>query len=200
MAQSSKLLATENKESVAGSSSNLASLLKMAILSGLAAVLMLTVELPLLPMAPFLTYDFSDIPALIAGFALGPWYGLGTICLKNTIFLMLRFSPQQIIGVPMNTIAGFFLVGVSAYIYNRNKTKKRARLSLVAGAAAMTLFMIPVNIVCYPLFAWLVAGESKPDLTMFVLTVVAPFNIFKSSLSCIITYFIYKRLSAVLKW
>lgn len=200
MAQSNKLLATQQSDSIANGSSNLASLLKMAILSGLAAVLMLMVELPLLPMAPFLTYDFSDIPALIAGFALGPWYGLGTVLLKNFIFLLFRFSPQQLIGVPMNTIAGFFLVGVSAYIYQRSKTKARARLSLVAGAAAMTVFMIPVNLICYPFFAWLMAGEGKPDLTIFVLTVVTPFNLFKSCLSCLITYFIYKRLSVVLKW
>ena len=56
------------------------------IMTALAEVLMM-LEIPLPLMPGFLKYDFSDIPALFAGFACGPVAGVIVEFLKNLIHM-----------------------------------------------------------------------------------------------------------------
>ena len=62
-------------------------IVKVAMLSAVAAILMfLEIPLPFVP--PFLRLDFSDIPALLAGFALGPLAGVAVLLIKNAVHAM----------------------------------------------------------------------------------------------------------------
>ena len=55
-----------------------------AMLSAVAFVLMfLDFSVPLIP--PFVKMDFSELPALLASFALGPLYGVVVCLVKNLI-------------------------------------------------------------------------------------------------------------------
>ncbi|HPJ22513.1 MAG TPA: ECF transporter S component, partial [Clostridia bacterium] len=55
---------------------------KVGMLSAVSAILMfLEIPVPLVP--PFLKFDFSDLPALIAGFAFGPMAGVAVLLVKN---------------------------------------------------------------------------------------------------------------------
>lgn len=178
---------------------NLVTWVKIALLSSLATVLMLALQVPIFPSAPFLTYDLSDVPALVAGFAMGPLPGIAVVVMKNLLFLVQRPQPSELIGLPMNMIAGTVLVGTSAGFYWRRKSRVRAMLGLALGALAMTLVMIPVNLLVYPLFAWLFTGQAVPSLTAFVLTTVTPFNLLKGTVSGTLTFLVYKRFSRFLK-
>lgn len=152
---------------------------------------------------PFLKYDPSEVPALVAGFALGPLAGLAVVLLKNLIFLGTHFQPQEFFGIPFNTIAGFTFVGTSSSLYRMKKTKRMGKASLFLGALAMTLVMIPTQMVLYPIFqAWFLPQQQamqQDALVNFILKVVVPFNILKGSLTSVITYFTYKRFSRILK-
>lgn len=177
----------------------LANQLKVALLGGMALVLMLSFQVPLFPSAPFLTYDLSDVPALVAGFALGPLHGCAVVLLKNLLFMAQRPVAVEWVGVPMNTLAGCTLVGTSALFYWRRKTRVRAALALLLGTLAMAVVMIPANMLVYPLVLWLLGAPGGPPVLEFVLAVVTPFNLIKGAVSGTLTFLVYKRLSNLLK-
>lgn len=178
---------------------SLAIWVKISLLSSLSTVLMLAVQVPLFPSAPFLTYDLSEVPALVAGFALGPVPGMAVVVLKNLLFLVQRPQPSELIGIPMNLAAGMTMVGVSAGFYWKRKTRLRAALGLALGALAMTVLMVPVNLLAYPAFTWLFGCPASTDLAAFVLATVTPFNLVKGALSGTLTFLVYKRISGFLK-
>ncbi len=178
---------------------SLAIWVKISLLSSLSTVLMLAVQVPLFPSAPFLTYDLSEVPALVAGFALGPVPGMAVVVLKNLLFLVQRPQPSELVGIPMNLAAGMTMVGVSSGFYWKRKTRLRAMLGLALGAVTMAAVMVPINLMALPLFAWLFGGVAKSDLVAFVLVIVTPFNLVKGALSGVLTFLVYKRISAFLK-
>lgn len=178
---------------------SLACWVKVSLVSSLATVLMLALQVPIFPCAPFLTFDFSDVPAVVAGFAMGPWQGMGVVVLKNLLFLLQRPQATELVGIPMNIVAGLTLVGVSSAFYWHRKSRFSALLGLLLGTLAMTLVMIPVNLLVYPFFAWLFGFQVEMELTPFILGTVTPFNLLKGALTAALTLPVYKRFSAFLK-
>lgn len=180
----------------------LSTLLKVSLLAALATVLM-HLSLPLLPGIPFLKYDPSEVPALVAGFALGPLAGMAVVLLKDLLYLALHMQASELLGIPMNAMAGCALVGTAGWVYRVKKTKRVAQLALALGVATMTLVMIPANLVCWPLFQRFFMPNTPvapPDqLLTLILTAVTPFNLLKGSLTSLLTFFIYKRVSPALK-
>lgn len=178
----------------------LARLLKVGLLASLATALMITVQVPY-PGATFLSYDPSEVPALIGGFAFGPLWGLAILLLKNSLFLLFRFEPTQLIGIPMNTLAGATMVGVSTSFYQLKKTRPRALASLILGGLTMAMVMIPVNLFVLPWFTRWMTGEqlSSAGALAFVLAVITPFNLLKAGLTSTVTFLVYKRFSVFLK-
>lgn len=178
----------------------LSSLLKVALLSSLATVLM---NIQIATFFPYLKYDPSELPALIGGFSLGPWAGLAIVVLKNLIFLGTHFSPQEMFGVSFNTIAGIAYVGTASGIYQLRKSKRMGKVSLVLGVIAMTLVMIPTQLVLFPVFqSWFLPDQAKlaqETLIRMILLTFVPFNLLKGSITGLLTYFSYKRFSRILK-
>lgn len=165
---------------------------------GLALVLMM-VQVPIIPMAPFLLYDVSDVAALIMGFAAGPVFGIVVVLIKNILFLMLRPIPTELIGVPMNIIAGVTFVGVASCVYWANRTRGQAIKALVCGSLAMVILMIPINYYVYPYLVLVFKADGAPAAGTYVVAMVTPFNIAKCFLSSLITLYTYKRMSGFIK-
>ncbi|EEC6522052.1 ECF transporter S component, partial [Listeria monocytogenes] len=69
----------------------------VAVLGTLAFILMM-LQFPLLPSAPFLKLDFSDIPALIGGLLFGPLAVILVELIKNVLLYIVSGSP---VGVPI---------------------------------------------------------------------------------------------------
>lgn len=173
----------------------------MALLATVGALLMMW-QLPY-PGAEWLKLDLSDIPALIGGFALGPWIGLAVVLLKNFLFVIFRLNPQELIGVPMNIIANGSMVLISAFLYGRLKTRGNAVISLVIGVAASVLLMIPANLLVLPLYIKLfIPGLPVPprlQLVQMIMAFVLPFNALKGVANGILTFIIYKRMALFLR-
>lgn len=55
---------------------NTKKIVKIAALGAISFVLYFILEFPLLPGAPFLKFDFSDVAALVGSFAMGPVAGV----------------------------------------------------------------------------------------------------------------------------
>lgn len=187
----------------------LSTLLKIAILGAIAFIIML-VEFPLWFVPEFYQIDFSDIPALIGAFALGPVAGILIELIKNILNVALTGSITGGIGEAANFIIGALFVGTAGVIYKKNKTRKSA----IIGMALGTLFMAVVGslsnyFIILPLYSKIMPIETilnmaravnsvVVDMKTLVLYAVFPFNLLKGLVVSILTLPLYKRLSGVL--
>lgn len=64
-------------------------LVGIACLGALAFILMFF-EFPVLPMAPYLKLDFSDVPVLLGGYIYGPFGGIIIAAIKCLIHGMIH--------------------------------------------------------------------------------------------------------------
>ena len=180
-----------------------------AILSAISAILMLYIEFSVPFMPFFIKLDISDLPALIASFALGPFWG-GAVCfIKNLINLPTTYSAG--IGELANFLMSASFVITAGVIYKKRKTKKYAVLSSLIGSFASAAVSFPVNLfITYPIYSRLMPIKEilavyqaisgiKMTLPQCLLLFNVPFTLLKCLIISIITIFIYKRLSPIIK-
>lgn len=185
-------------------------IVKIAIMSAIAFILMY-LEFPVPLMPAFLKFDFSEIPALLAAFSLGPVAGVLVEFIKN--LLHLPFSQTMMIGELANFLIGSSLVAVAAFTYQRRKTKQGAILGMVWGTLAMIIvgalfnyyINIPfyINVMGFNLEA--IVGMTNQagntlvkDLPSLIVWVFVPFNLVKGSLVSFLVALLYKPLSPLL--
>ena len=185
-------------------------LAKTGILSAVAIALMyLEISLPLFP--AFLKFDFSEIPALLAAFSMGPFAGVMVELIKNIGHLPA--SHTLMVGELANFIMGSLFVGTAGLIYRHNKTRKGAIVSMAAGTVALTTSGALINyFITIPFYitvmglsmdgivaATRAAGNTMvSDLSSLIWWVFVPFNIFKGLVVSVIVGVIYKKLSPLL--
>ena len=169
-------------------------LTQIAVLGAVAfAFMYFEFPLPLLP--TFLKYDPSEIPALIATFALGPTAGIAVEAIKAILIQMFRSaSIGGWFGILMNFLAGATLVGVAGAYYLVEHTRAGAIRSLVFGVLAMTGVMVIANIALTPIFF----GLQRAQVVALVLPALLPFNLIKGFFSSLVTYFVYKKVRVYL--
>ena len=186
-------------------------IVKISMLSAVATVLML-LEFPLPFIAPsFYELDFSEVPALIGAFAMGPVAGVVIEAIKILLNFFINGSITGGVGELSNFVLGVAFVLPAGLIYKRKKTKKSALLGIVLGGIFMVILgcfsnafiMIPLYSKMMPLDAIIAqAAAIWPviDSTFkFVLLCVVPFNIVKAALVTAVTMVIYKRISPIFK-
>lgn len=125
---------------------------KIAMLSALAFVLYMYGKFNLPFMFPqFLEMQFSELPALLAGFSMGPVAGALVIIIKCLI--KFPFSSTMYVGELMDIILGLFFVLPASIIYGKNKTKKNAVIGLVTGTLTATALSLVFNrFIAIPLY------------------------------------------------
>ncbi|MEN1761847.1 ECF transporter S component [Anoxynatronum sibiricum] len=184
-------------------------LTKISALAVMAYVLMfLEFGLPFFP--GFLKVDFSDLPALIGAFAMGPVAGILIQLVKNLIHFITK-SWSGGVGELANFIVGVFYVVPAALIYHYKKDQKHALLGMLVGTVCMTVLgssanyfvLIPMYSQFMPLEAIIEMGAViNPrivDVKTLVLYGIAPFNFFKGLMIAGMTLVLYKRISPLLK-
>jgi riboflavin transporter FmnP len=161
----------------------------MAILTALSVVLVAIIHFPIFPAVSFLEYDPADIPILICGFAFGPWAGLGfTVSAASGIY-----------GIIMHILATGVYVTVSSVLYKHKKTKKEAILSLVAGTIAMAVVMFGANLVITPYFMMGAVNRETVGAVLSLMPFIIGFNLIKAGINGTVTFFVYKKVSPILK-
>lgn len=180
-----------------------------AILGAVAAVLqLLEFAIPIVP--SFIKMDFSDFPALLASFALGPWSGVGVCLIKNLVKLLTTSSAG--VGELSNFLLGCLMVVPAGLIYKRKKTRKAALIGTLIGVVCMTGMSLLTNYyIVYPVYAALIIPMDLilqayqailPRVTTLwqaLLIFNAPFTFVKGMLSVLLTFLTYKSLSPILK-
>ncbi|MEG0771848.1 ECF transporter S component [Clostridium sp.] len=189
---------------------NLNSLIKIALLGAIAFIIMLF-EFPIPGFPPFLKLDFSDLPALIGGFALGPVAGIMVELIKNILNVVMHGTTTGGVGELANLLVGGVFVYVASFIYHKNKTRKSAVMGLIAGTILMTIVAGVFNFyVLIPLYATLfgglenvigaaaVANKSINSLGTLIVIGITPFNILKGIIVSGITLALYKKVSPLI--
>ena len=186
----------------------------MAILSAVSFILYMFAKFPLPFMFPgFLDMQFSDLPALLGGFALGPYAGAIIIVIK--CLLKMPFTSTGCVGELADIIVGLAVVLPSAIFYKHFRTKKGAILSLLIGTASAIFVSVLANrFILIPFYADkfgmdAVVGMMKvlyPSITAesiyayYLPLAVLPFNAMRCLVCSIITYFVYKPLAKAMRW
>lgn len=185
---------------------------QLAITAMLSAVafLLAFIEIPMPLSPPFAMMDLSDLPAVLAAFAIGPVGGVLVEIIKN--LLQAMSSATGGIGELANCLMGCAFVIPAGIIYQKNKTKKNALLGCAAGslsigvaAALLNYFvLLPMYEMFMPIDQVIAAfGEILPFIkTKFDVCLynALPGNIFKGLVISFFSMLIYKPLSPILHY
>lgn len=184
----------------------------IAMLGALSAVLM-SINVPL-PFAPtFLKFDIAELPALFAGYFLGPVCGCAVIAVKILLKLLLQGTETAFVGEFSNLVGSVCFVLPAALIYKYNRTKKGAVISLTVSTLFVSIVFIFMNAyVTFPMYSKLYGmpmeaiiemGSSVNPLVHDTVTLmlfgVFPFNLVKHGVTSLVTYLVYKRCGNALR-
>lgn len=166
----------------------------LSMLSALAFLSVFVIRIPLPFFPDFLKYEPKDVIILIAGFVYGP---LSAVLVSVVVSFVEFFtiSTTGWIGFVMNILSTVFFVVPPAYLYQKNRTTKSAVFGLVIGAVCTTSVMLLWNYILTPIYMNVPMEVIIPLLTSAIL----PFNLLKSFLNAILTYFLYKPLVNALR-
>ncbi|WP_419880363.1 ECF transporter S component [Peribacillus sp. B-H-3] len=144
-------------------------------MAGALSFVLMWLGFPIIPAAPYLKFEPSDIPLMIATIVYGPVAGLMALTVKNLIFFITNGS--SIFGIFMNFCASATFLLVMSFV---NK-KINIVVSGVAGSIAMALIMIPLNMMIVPIEF----GTPFKEVQSLLLPVYIPFNLIKGVLNTV---------------
>lgn len=185
-------------------------LIMTAMLAALAGVLMsFEFSMPMMP--PFYKIDFSDVPAVIATFILGPVSGLCVEIVKILIKLVTVGTNTMFVGEFANLLGTLLFILPVWFVFKKmGKTRKAAITSLAVSLPLRIAFSCFLNgCITLPLYAKAMGmsldqvvatvGAVNPlitNLPLFLVLATIPFNLIKLLLNYIIGEFLYERLKA----
>ena len=180
-----------------------------AVFSAVAAVLMmLSFNVPLMP--SFIKFDFSELPVLIASFAIGPLGGAAVSLIKNLVNLF--FTTTGGVGELSNFILSAVFAITAGTIYKHHKTRRGAAVASLIAAFTMAVVGVFSNyFIIYPLFS-LIGWKSEMVLGLYqavnpnirnlwqaLCIFNLPFTFIKGMVTFALSLPIYKKLSPIIK-
>ena len=166
-------------------------------------------ELPLPFMPPFLKFDPSGVPILLASMLFGPSAAISVTLIKDVIHLLSTTTG----GV--GELADFLILStfsaVVGLIYQKRRDLKAVLWATLAGTATCAVvgslanyfLLIPFFSKIMPLDAIFAAcAEINPaidGLNAYILFGALPFNLIKGLLLTLFTFLLYRRMEGFLK-
>ena len=197
-----------------GNKMNVRQMSMVGIMSAITVILYYFVKfnLPIFP--PWLDIQVSELPALITGFAYGPFAGCLVIIVR--FFIKLPGTITAGVGELADLVLSISVVLVSSIIYKKHKTIKGALVATGIGVGVGVvvscflnwLVLIPAYIYLagFPLDALVGMLSYMPFevtrenfMLAYVLVVALPFNLVRFILVYALTFLLYKRTHKLLK-
>ncbi len=189
---------------------NIRNIAVTAIMGAIGFILMI-LEFPISFLIPsFIKFDFSELPALITAFSLGPWWGVFVCFIKNALHLFVGSTAG--VGEFSNFVLGAIFVYTAGIVYTKNKTRRGALTGALIGAVLMSVISVATNyFFVYPIYAkMLIPMDAIVGMYSVLLPFVdnlleallifnLPFNLAKGLIDAAICFMIYKKLSPILK-
>ena len=191
---------------------------KMAIMVALSFVLYYLghyIKIPIFP--SFLDFQISELPALFAGFSMGPVSGCLVIIIKCA--LKLPLSSTAFVGELTDMLLGVSFVLPASLLYRFIKSKKSALYGMLISTIIATAVAVLINrYISVPFYvnfyfhgnteilvnALLVPVYPKATVDNFwgwyLGCAVVPFNLLRYIVVSVLTFLFYKRLSKILHW
>lgn len=170
----------------------------VACLGALSFILMLF-EFPIIPVAPYLKVDFSDVIVLIATLIDGPLTGVAVAIMKAVLHSLVNgLSVGTILGSFSDLLAAVALLWPFSWLKGK-KSQRLFWLAALVGIVSMTGIMALANWwVLTPLYMKLWSWKPTLPIVKLVVTGVIPFNLVKGLLLVVVTDLIYVHLPAKL--
>ena len=169
-------------------------LVLLAMLAAIAYMLAALIHIPLIPAAPFLSYEPKDVIITIGGFLMGPVASL-VISLVVALLEMVTVSTTGLIGCVMNFLASACFCSTAAVVYKKRRDIRGAVFGLLLGSVAMVCVMLLWNWLITPLYM----GVSRQDIVPMLVPAFLPFNALKAGLNSALTLILYKPLVLALR-
>ena len=189
----------------------------IALFAALAGVLY-AFGFPINVAFPFwLELNFSDIPALIGTFVLGPLSGGIIVFVKILVKLIIKGTSTVFVGELADLIIGLAFIVPAGLIYKKHRTFKGALAGMGVGTffsvalsvLANWLVLVPFylhlffqddwNNLVAPMQALFGDGVTKETFYNFYLWIsVLPFNVMRCLIAVLVTLPIYKRISMLI--
>lgn len=183
-----------------------------ALLAAVAGALMsLEFSVPLMPV--FYKVDFSDVPAVIALFAMGPGSGLAVEIIKILVKIVTVGTNSNFVGEFANLIGAFLFILPMWLISKKTGLSKKGMAVTMAlsGLVRLAWSCFCNAYITLPLYAASygisiddvvkmvsAANPAIQDLRGFIIMATIPFNLLKYALNYAIAFALYQRLAPVL--
>ncbi|EUJ43701.1 ECF transporter S component [Listeria riparia] len=174
---------------------SLKAFVSIAVLGAVAFVIML-IQFPLLPSAPFLKLDFSDIPAAIGGLLFGPLAIILIEFVKNVLEYLVTGS---FVGVPVgeltNFLSGICFVLPIYYVFRYARSTKAMILGVGIGTVTLTVVISLLNyFVVLPFYITVGGLPAGTNIAALVTTAIIPFNLLKGVVVGAVFILVYGRM------
>ncbi|MBC1315669.1 ECF transporter S component [Listeria booriae] len=174
---------------------SLKTFVSIAVLGAVAFVIML-IQFPLLPSAPFLKLDFSDVPAAIGGLLFGPLAIILIEFVKNVLEYLVTGS---FVGVPVgeltNFLSGICFVLPIYYVFRYARSTKAMILGVGIGTVMLTVVISLLNyFVVLPFYITVGGLPAGTNIAALVTTAIIPFNILKGVVVGAVFILVYGRM------
>ncbi len=187
--------------------------LTFAALCGALAFVLMYFSFSVPVLSPFAEFDFSALPELIGGFILGPVGAIEIIVVKLLLKLVFKGSESMLTGEVQALLLSLAYILPAVCYYRRHRTKKGAVIGLVLGCVTSIVVAIFTNIyLIFPAYIKLygmswegiidICAALNPkitDIPSFIAFSIVPFNILSRSVTSILAFLLYKRVSVVIK-
>lgn len=186
-------------------------IMRMGLLSAVAVILMqFDLALPML-FPPFLKIDLGDVPAIIGILMVHPLAGVVIPLLKNLLDVLIFQTTTGGVGEFSNFIISVAYLIPLMIIVRKNKGLKAILIGLGLGIVMTTIVgsvsnyyvVLPVYSNFMPIDQIIQMGAkivpAINDLKSFVIYIIAPFNIFKSTIVSIASIIVVKAILPAMK-
>ena len=178
------------------------------ILAAISAVLMMfSFNIPIMP--SFIKMDFSELPALIAAYSMGPISGVTVCLIKNLINVTM--STTGGVGELSNFLLGCCFVLPAGLLYRYKSNRAYALAGALIGSATMAVMSLPINYyITYPVYTAFLPLDKiigmyqaifpgVDGLFQCLLIFNVPYTFVKGLLNTVLAFLIYKRISPFIK-
>ncbi len=185
----------------------------VAAMMGAIAFLLIFINFGVPFLSPVAEFDLSALPELIGGFILGPVGAVMIIVVKLALKLAIQGTESMFTGEIQNFLLSVSYVLPAVFYYRRHRTKKGAAVGLAIGAVTSVVVAIFTNLyIIFPFYIKLYGMNWDGIVAMFsavnpwiknIPTMVAfsvvPFNLISRTITAVLAFITYKKLSVPLK-
>ncbi len=165
---------------------------KVGILSALAFVIYLF-EFPIFPAFPWLMADFSEVPVLLGGFALGPLAGVLIEFIKNILHFIAKGATGGV-GELANFLLGVSFALPALWMYRMRKSRKIAIIGMLIGIVLACGMSAVLNYYVFiPLYF-----PAMENVWTYIVSGAVPVTAIKCLMNAVLVFLIYPFLSKLL--